>query len=335
MALPTPLKLWTSGMLVNQRITFVSLLNTTGEYVVGNTNRMIAQGMTCVGSSNGVTAAMDGTNRCTTSAGFAVRGANTTTAQSWIVISDGVVQILFAFTGASDDIARVSFSPGSLFVVAGTATFAPTATDEQVVLSGASIVGSTASGDRVYTVWVDSTHRHWRSAVFRSGVPIGPFIGVELYDPSSLVSPAAAPTPVWGFAQTATNISNMGALAGGFTANTTGGVTRATFAAGSVNVQLGGSFEIFQNSSTQYDAIATEAQGGQFIIQPLGLSSITGNARGKIGNRIDWYHTGDNQTCGALTADLKWVILNNQGSPGTGGALLWPWDGVTTSCVTS
>jgi hypothetical protein len=334
MALPVLSKSWSAGMLVNQRITFVSLLTTLGSYITGNTNQMIARGMTCVGSSNGVTAALDGVNRCTTAAGFAVRAANTTTAQSWIVLSDGVIQILFTYTGASDDIARVSFSPGALFVIAGTATFAPTATDEQVIAATTSLIGATASGDRVFTVWMDSTHRHWRTIVFRAGIPAAGPLWIEPFDSSPLISPAVATVPVWGGFQGATSLANMNVLAGAFSANARGGVCRATFAAGVTNVQLGGSFESFNDSSTIFDGVTCEAQGGQFIIQPLGLQSQTTNARGKIGNRIDWYHTGDNQVCGALTVDLNWVIINNQTTATSGGGLLWPWNGSTTSCTT-
>jgi hypothetical protein len=329
MAMPTAVKSWAAGLLPNQRITFVSLLTTLGTYITGIANQLISRGYTCVGSSNGVTAAMDGVNRCTTPSGFAVRAANTTTAQSWIVISDGVTQTLFTFTGASDDIARISFSPGSLFVVAGTATFAPTATDEQVFISTVSLIGATASSDRVFTVWVDSTHRLWRAAIFRASIVAAPLIGTELFDASPLIGVSALPA-VWGFAQAASLLAATNS-AGAYSANAVGGLCKTS---GNASTQLGGTI-LAINGALNDPAILT-ANGSLFAVRSLGLASVSGGCVGIVGNRFDWYASSDSQVCGALggaATGKDWVQLNNSSSGAAG--VLWPWDGVTASCVTA
>lgn len=336
--IPVAVKTW-NQMLVNQTITFVSLLGTMGAYVTGNTNQMIAAGMTCVGSSNGVTAAMDAVNRCTTAAGFAVRGANATTAQSWIVVSNGVGQLKFAYTGASDDIAVVAFSPGGLYAVAGTPTFAPTATDEIIIASTTSLIGSTASGNRVFHVWCDSTHRMWRSVIFRAGLPAGPALFAELYLPDGLFTTPStivtAPDPTWSGAVGTNSWSSLTTLAGAFTQNSTGGQGRVVISGTPTNVQLGGTYEIINASATNDDGVNSAAQGGVPIIRPLGIAfSNVVAGLGKAGTRIDWYRTSDFQAAGTLTAGLSWVTLNNVAT-NTATGVLWPWDGVTATCVTA
>lgn len=335
---PTAIKSWAAGLLPNVRISFTSLLNTMGNYISGIGNQLITKGYTCAGSSNGTTAAMDGTNRCTVASGFAVRAANTTTAQSWLVVTDASgAQTLFAYVGASDDIARISFSPSGVFTVAGTATFTPTATDEQVFLTGVTLIGSTASADRVYTVWVDSTSKMWRSVIFRSSIPVGPLMGVELYDSSALSSPASAPVPSIGFAWGPVNLNSVNQIAAAYTANTTGALARITISSVATSVQLGQSIEQIGNSGlNNFEGQALNLNGGVPAICGIGLWS-TGTLNsvfGKAGNRIDIYRSSDSQACGTLSPSKDWVFINANSSA-TAGGLLLPWDSSTTSCVTS
>lgn len=334
MTTPVSAKSWAASMLVNQTITFISLLDTLGNYVVGNTNQMIAKGFTCVGSSNGVTAAMDGVNRCTLAAGFAVRATIAGAAQSWIVVSDGTVQIKFTYKGASDDIATVAFSPGSLYVVAGTATFEPTATDERLIITTTSIIGSTASGNRVFHVWIDSTHRLWRTAIMSAGTLCGPLLWCELFDVIA-ISPVVIPIPVWGGAQDKANLQSIGSLCSAFQANSCGGVGKVTLSGTPTLVSYGGTYETFNNNAANDDGVNAAAQGGVPILRPIGLAfSTIGGIVGKAGNRIDWYRSSDFQACGSLSPGKDWVMINNV-ITNTAAGVWWPWPPAVSACTTS
>lgn len=329
---PTSLKSWAAGMLVNQRITFSSLLTTLGTYVVGITNQLIAKGYTCSGSCNGTTGAMDGVNRCTTAGNFATRATIAGASQSWIVVkAANNVQTLITYQGASDDIARVSCSPGGLFVAAGTPAQQPTATDE-LVISTVTLIGATASADRVFSVWVDSTANMWRAAIFRQNVMIGGVIGVELFDSSALVGVTCSPS-VYGFfhvdAQSGTMTNRQGGYATG--AGARGGLCRTS---GNVQTQLGGGVHVGNASFTNDSGILLTANGSVYATRPCALWSISTGCFGHVGDRIDWYDSSDVSACGALTAGLSWVLINNSNAAATGG-YLWPWDGSTATCVTA
>ncbi len=332
MAFPAAQKYLPAGMLVNQQIPFVSLLTTTGTYVTGITNHAIAQGYTCAGSSNGTTAAMDGVNRCTTAAGFAVRAANTTTAQSWIVITAANgAQTLFTFTGASDDIARISGSPGGLFVVAGTATFAPTATDEVVGITTVSLIGATASSNRVFNVQIDSAHNGWRAFIFRLGIVAAPIIFGELFDPAFIVGPGATcAVPVWWGCNSAGNLLNFGA-AGSYSAINVGGSTRMVVNGTPMTVNMGGTVKLLALSSLGENNIPQELNANGFVCRSIGLSSATASAHGDVGRRYDWLSTNELKPSGELDATKTWINLNNASTAGAASGTLWTWDGASTA----
>lgn len=337
MAFPAIQKFTAAGMLLNQTITFVSLLTTIGTYITGITNQAIAKGYTIAGSSNGTTAAMDGVNRCTTAAGFAIQAANTTTAQSWIVITAANgAQTCFAFVGATNDIARISCSPGGLFVVAGTATFTPTATDEVVGITGVSLIGSTASGNRVFNVQIDSAHNGWRAFIFRASVLVAPLLWCELYDPAFVISPAVVSVPVWCGTLLAANTNALQNAVNAFSANAVGGVTRMTISSVATTVNMGGSCKLLGgNTGAAENNIAQELNGSAFITRALGLSSVTATARGDVGNRYDWHYSQDFQPCGALDAAKNWVMLNTAAAAGTNGGVLWTWDSTIATVTTA
>lgn len=327
-----PVKNW-SGMLVNQRITGGTLLLMMGTWVAGHCNQMIAAGYTCVGSSNGVVAALDTVNRCTTAAGFAVRAANTTTAQSWIVLSDGTTQTLVTYTGATDDVARVSCSPGSLFTIAGTATFAPTATDELVMTTGLTLIGTTVGVDRLYNVWVDSTHKHWRSCIVSAGVLVGRLLGVEPFDTSPLSGPTCVPA-VWGFSHTGSNTGSLSNLLSAYGVGTSGGLCRTS---GNAQTQLGGSCLLLNGSFTNDEGVLLTANGSQFALRSMGCASTSTGCVGLVGIRIDWWASSDKQACGALGGPTgkEWVLLNGTASAGAQVGVLWPWPNTVASMITS
>lgn len=322
-------------ILANQRITpFVSLLATQGAYITGVTNQLIARGYTCVGSSNGVAAALDGVNRCTTAAGFAVRAANTTTAQSWIVLKDARnVQILFSYTGASDDIMRVAISTQAGYVIAGTATFCPTATDEQVIISALTTIGATASADRVFDVWTDSGNTTFMMVCFRQGVIAGALVRVADYDASMLVGGAGGATVLgpqtMGWFGTPNGITTLYAA---YSAGTAGGVARFTDSSGNVSAQLGGA-GLGNSGGVNFDASTTYTfQGGAPFIRDVYLHA--GTAKGFVGRHKDLWTSVDVQSCGATSPSLLHLYLSNTAAPSTVGThLLVPWDGVTTPQV--
>lgn len=327
--IPSAQRSWAAGLLPNQRITGGVLLSIMGGYVSTIGNQIIARGMTCSGSSNGVTAAMDGVNRCTNAAGFAVRSTIAAAPQSWLIISDGVVQHKFTYKSAADDRCVMAFSPGSLYVVASPATSEPTATDEQIINNGntSSTIGSTAAGDRIVNVWVDSTHRSWRASIMSANVLCGPLIGVELFDSSPLVSPTTAPIPVWGFFNRESNISSLSNVGSSYTSQVMGGVARININGVATNCTLGGTFEIFNGTGANDDNVVATAQGNVPLIRPLGIAFSSGGV-GKCGNRYDWYRPSDYQACGATTPGKEWIHLANSSIP-TGG-IWWPWDSFTT-----
>lgn len=331
MAFPAIQKFLAAGQLLNQRITFVSLLITTGTYATGISNQAIAQGMTCAGSSNGVAAAMDGANRCTNAAGFAVRGANASTAQSWIVFTHANgAQTCLAYVGASDDIFRVSCSPGGLFVVAGTATFTPTATDEVVGTSATTLIGATASNDRIFNVWIDSAHNGWRAAIFRSNILAGSLIGSELFSADYLGSGASCAVPTWCFAYTPSAASTAASLLGAYSASTAGGATRMTVSGTPITVNMGGTGKILGNQTTAENGVAQELNSSNFLLRPIGVYSVTTGAKGDVGNRYDWHLDNEMKACGEVDSGKNWLYMNNSASAGSVPGTLWPWDGTST-----
>lgn len=316
MSLPAKAKTWIIDPC--NRIAFTSLLQTMGAYVFEVTTFLLANGYTCKGSSTGAAAAMDATNRITTSTSFNTRAANTTTAQSWIVFVGGNGEnILITYTGAADDVCRISFSPGGLMTVAGTATFAPTATDECVITLSTTVIGATASGDRLWSGWIDSQAKLCRFAICRSAVFVSCW-GVELV--SSTVGGAIAFTPpIWGFSYDRSGIYYAGGGSNGvcatFTASTRGGRARANAIVG----DFGGGAE-FHNFAVAEASLQPTLQGGGYIIKPLSIWGVTASCNGKLGNRIDWWGGRDGSAIvdGDIYGNGEFITFN-----GT----LWPWDG--------
>jgi len=174
MPFPQMTKDWT--IYPNIRTMFSSLVNTIGWFAYENKTRLLQCQWSLFWSCDGATGptnSNDRTDRIVSAANFVTRGANAASAQSWFVLTntDGV-QLLFAFQGASDDVMRISYSPGGLFTLATPSTNQPTATDEVVMSSVTTVVNNTTNADRVMSVFcaVDSTA--WRVAVFRQGTLI-------------------------------------------------------------------------------------------------------------------------------------------------------------------
>jgi hypothetical protein len=167
-------KAWTVSP--NVRLTpFVSLQATIGWWLYENKTRLLAAGWTIKWTCDGATGpggAGDTVDRWASAANCQVLGAASGDAQSWAVLqnADGV-QLLFTLQGASYDIARVSMSQGGLFVPQSytnpTNTYQPTATDEIIATLGTSVIGATASADRVMSI--GCTNKDWWCSCYRAG----------------------------------------------------------------------------------------------------------------------------------------------------------------------
>ncbi len=285
---------------------------------------LLANGYTCKGSSNGSTAGMDANNRWATDANASVQGANTTTAVSWMVLVDGNgCNICLSYVGATGDVMRIAFSPGGLYVAAGTATHTPTATDECVLFSGVSLISTSLVNDRIVHVWIDSEAKMFRTCVQAAGAPLNGTWGVELVN-GSRVSISYSPQ-VWGFAFTASNLPlSLSQFFGGYASNSIGGQTRINGT--TCNVTCG--VEVYANGNPILfsGTIKPELQKSTgFAMFPILIGTTTTNRQGPIGNLIDWW-TGRGSN--ALVGDVAfpnghWVQLGSGSSP------MWPWDGLT------
>lgn len=324
---PVPVATW-NILVRNGRIAFTSLLLTQGTFVTTNTNALFTAGHTILGSSNGVAAAIDGVNRCTTPAGWAVRGATTTTAQSWLLGKDSRnVQWLYSYTGASDDVIRVAFSPNSGYVIAGTATFCPTAADEQVV-HNSSTIGATASGDRVWSLLGDSGNISQLWMCFRAGLPAGMLWKIGDYDASMLQSGSSVLGPqTYGVFASPTNIGPLSSWITAFGSGANGSVARLTDSTGNFSAQMGGG-ALIAVSAANDDGASYTLNGSAPFIRDLYIWA--GLTKGFVGRHKDLWNIKDNQANGAMGPGNLHVLIHNAATAGivTSGLLI-PWDGGT------
>ncbi len=324
-----PAKIRTYSISGCNRITYVSLIGTVGAALLGAKNHWVSGGLTVVGSCDGTTGAMDAVDRWSTAANVATKGAGAGNAQSWMVLrlANGG-HILVTLQGSTDDVVRISISPGGLFVAAGTPNQQPTATDERVISSAVSMIENTTSGDRLWSAWVSSDSNCIRFAIARAGTFTGLIWGVEDLD-SSVIAPTVFSPNMWGFSYV---ISNMSA-ANISNANGTsrGGVARVTVASVGVNIDCGGGSEsalAVTSATTTFGNIQCELQGGTgYAFMPTSVWSATTGGRGKLGNRKDWWLARN--VSGAAGGDtygtLTWIQI---------GDCAWPWDGTTTPVMT-
>jgi hypothetical protein len=248
---------------------------------------------------------------CRTAGTSAGSGGPTTTAADivdntahwqFLQVGTGQTQILLAFQGASDDICRISFSPGALFVLAGTTNNQPTATDEQVFLSATTIVNATASADRILHVWASDDAHAFRALVMRSSVVVSPAFGVEDFQAgvtsfpvNGSASVATLPRATWGFAfvNSLMTAAQITAAAYSTTAGSNyGGLVRALVSSSffSCSTLLGGEASGLGAGDHSFFTFQPELQGGAgYIPWPLGMVTNTAGARGRLGNPVDWW----------------------------------------------
>jgi len=325
MSLPTVAKNWIISPC--NRITFVSLNDTMAAYLFGAKAFLKTNHWAIKGSCDGTTGAMDAVDRWASKANATTRGAAAANAQSWVVFTDANgCDILFTYQGASDDIARISFSPGGLFVAAGTPNQQPTATDEQVICSATSLINATASADRLWTGWATDDHKMFRFAIARGGVWVGLVFGVEAV--SSTVVTATFSPAVWGFCCTPANL-NTNSFIGTFSANARGGLARTVVSSVPFSCQVLFGLELYNASVLTWGNVKTELQGAVgYPIFPVGIGTTTAGSQGKLGNLIDWWLARTTATDGDTYGALQFIVV------GTSGGVIFPWDGVTTPVMT-
>ncbi len=333
MSVPAKQKTWV--VTGNVAITGASLNLMMGNYLFQvAVTWLLANGYTCKGSSTGVAAAMDGVNRWATAANALVRAANTTTANSWIVLTDGNgCNVCLSYVGASDDVCRISFSPSGVYVAAGTATFTPTATDEVLLTAGGTIIDATAAGTaRTYFGWVDSQAKMCRNllSLNSTGSPAGTTWGVELFD-SSLQSQVISPS-VWGFAFDATNFTYGQSFSAGISGAAVTGTRGGRCRANATTINLNGAPIVFFGATAgAFVNVNTELQGtnGYPIWGPWRLGSPTATMTGVAGVLIDWW--GCRNANAVATCNLGDTLdSKNYMVVGLQGGIMWPWDGATT-----
>lgn len=282
------------------RIAYVSLIDTMQNYIYGLKTFLLANGYTLLWSASagtGPTNSGDHTDRITSAGTFSPRGAGAGNSQGWFILTDGSgAQLMIAYQGASDDICRISFSPGALFVQAGTTNQQPTATDECLITSAATVIGSATSADRVWHGWTTADGKNCRFMIYRSSAIVGQVWGLEHMTLPTLPGnvsfvPAVAPDAVWGFAFTAAAIASSSSSAGAFSASVQGGLTRALISSVGFNVQCGlSSWSASNVVAPQVMSTNAALQGTSgFSPWPLTLVSVMASADGYVGALVDWY----------------------------------------------
>lgn len=285
---------------------------------------------TCNGTT-GPSSSSDHTDRLSAKSNCITRGISTTAAQSFGVATDGGgADHLLAYLGAGtsptgDDLFYIAFSPTGVYVPAATATNTPTATDQVLVLSSLTLVG-TGANDRVISMCGSSDKKHFRLWVYSNAVLQREYF---IERASSSVSSAFSwndplvvgqNTAIGGSAQS-TGGHSLGAPSG----STQGSTNNAYAKIGGTIVAVGGGGEqyIAGTASSTFLVANPELQGASPIV-PLVFATKTTNFEGKIGNRIDaWFPFTNGITDSfsfASTANFQFMYTNSR---------VVPWDGAS------
>lgn len=340
MALPTVTRTWVYS--VNNRITYVSLLDTMQRFLHGVKTFLIANGYTCRGSASAGTGAMDGVDRWTATTSVTPRATAAVASQAWIVLRSPTtgIDILFAYQGASDDVCRISYSAGGLYVAAGTPNQQPTATDETVDPFASLSHISSGTGDRIWQGFVSTDQRACRFLLAKTNtwLPGGGLTGkafaIETYT-STLVAPASPiPTanPTWMWSTTAANAVPNGSVAGVTRLNVAGNISANTLVY--FGVECWPLSSLANNYAISFGNEKPALQGALgYPILPLSMAADIGGFKGKIGNLIDtWIGRSSGDLAGDVYGTNQFLVVPGYtGSAGGGG--VWPWDGTTTPVV--
>lgn len=278
---------------------------------------------TCVGSSDSVTAALDGVNRLLAASNFV--WANAGTAHSWIVLEKTTGgQFCFDLSNSSFVTATIMFSPGGLFV-GGSTTARPTATDEVPCasqLGGAPTTNTSwgASSGNVpttYHVVRSRNGEHISVILCRNGNAITLWLTDVIANPVTGITPeflgcVVSSTTSPATSQLGTNMFNVAFMAG----RTSGGAAivlqPTTEASSTARLPV----------NTTYDQV--NDLNGLFTLYPWGLGCPTVGSIGRHGRVADVF-TGiqnltDGSWYGAAAGTYTYVQF---------GYYVVPWDSVT------
>lgn len=333
-AIPPYVRTWAQILTTGTpglRLTYASLLGLVGSWAIGVKTLLLANTCTLLWSCDGTTgpsSSSDHTDRITTAANFAVRTAAGATATSWFIITDGNGgQLLICYAGATDDCCRISYSHTAAYVLAGTSTHIPTATDEVVLNILHTTVGNTTSADRILHGLCSADGKAYRFCVLRAAANVGVTWGVESFTPT-VTAPATLPNPVYAWAWGTTNIANA-------VINSNASYYAAAAVPSLAGGGSGGQVRFF-NSSLQFLAFCQPISWGStvnmgmttlalnnelqgtlgFMAWPnILMSSITVGARGVAGNLIDWWTVGPAGEMDGYGSNFNWLLH---------GCTLWP-----------
>ncbi len=326
-ALPVYLKTWDTSFL-NHSMAYVSLIDMMSQNLYNAKNYLVATlGAGVWGSCDGTTG--DNTDRWSSKAVVVTRAATTGGANSWVVITMPSYQLCISYVGASDDVARISYSPGSLFVLAGTHTFTPTATDEVVVAAATTLINATTSANRVQSMvgTTDRTSFHW--IMFRQGTLICD-IGFE-----TMTGPGiTAGTVVGSFVNIATPNTVGNGHSFSPSAGSTGAINSNVARITGTNIAIDGGgvlFNGFNAGSAYFTNTGNLDLNSGTIITPIYYACNVASNRGVLGQRPDTYfpYLGGGPVQGDTFSDVgqntRMVLI---------GTRMQVWDpaqGVTTS----
>jgi len=307
MTAPITTKVWT--VLPNKRNAYTSLADMTAWCLFENKVAMKNIGWTVKFSCDGTTGPSSGadtTDRWATRANAQTRGAAAANPQSWIVMqnADGV-QVLLAFQGATDDAARISISPKGLYTLATPSTNQPTATDE--LATGATVIGTSTSGDRTMTIWVSNDTKNWSFIVFRAGAVIGTwgaeritnFCAPNVFSPDGL-----SDIPYVTYRYTSLGRQTGAGVPGTITPTSlllfgVNGALARVFTAGTAkSIRVGGGQVMFcyegnvggvPSAPFASQADVSGLNNGTPAMPIIWSSSFTSGATGFIGSPIDWW----------------------------------------------
>lgn len=283
MALPTKVKTWSIDPC--NRETAATLLEAMGDCLLGIKNALkLMSGVSVKGSCNGVTGAMDGVDRWVASSDVQTRFNGTAGAQSWIVLdlaNMGGVELLMTYNAASQQGFSFYFSPGGNYVVAGTSSHKPTATDEVTIQAGGSIMTTSGTADRLWTTWVSSDGAALMFAIAEAGA-FTSFVALQQVT-NRISTPAWLVGGVVGFS-IGTQVGHTGLFS---VWGTTRPVCRINpGAAVNVGAFFGTEGAKVGLAPSQYTNVA-ELQGSGHNLFPVSIWSETATVRGAVGTFID------------------------------------------------
>lgn len=304
---PQLVKSWT--VTANLRHAYVSLNDMAAWWLYQNKAAMLAAGWTVQMSCDGVTG--DATDRWASAANCTTRFNGAAGAQSFCVLrnADGL-EVLLAYSGATDDICLIAYSIASHFVLAGTPAQQPTAADQVTLSTGNTIVNATTSADRVMSIW--ATTESWASCLFRQSALVC-YAGVEKIDSYCGAGVFTVPYVAYRYAivgglrriesnatvggtgvccaQGATAIGSAGA-AGMIARVFTSAATRNIRLAGMValaSVPVGSTTQTIVANSLTF-AATPALQNGAIPLVPLYLvGELATVVDGVLGTPIDWF----------------------------------------------